>query len=234
MRSAGSPSATGSVAPSPKRTQRARAPPDSTVKRRWRPSPIGRGSRQPRAVDHQADRRVGPPERREPAQLLGQREPHLAALDDGVDALQDPRLPGADRLPGMRGERGRERVERRAVELDARGRAVPAEAHQMPPAAFEPAEQVEAVDAAPRAAAALPVEGHHHDRAPALLHEPRGDDPDHARVPALSRQHVAPRADPARPSALRPRSGCAARSGGARSSPRRARARSARRERDPR
>ena len=65
-----------------------------------------------------------------------------------------------------------------------------AEAQQVLAAALQAAEQVEAVDAASRAAAALAVERHHHDRAPALLDEPRGDDADHPRMPALAGQHV--------------------------------------------
>ena len=46
-----------------------------------------------------------------------------------------------------------------------------------------------------------------------LLGQPRGDDPDHARMPALAGQHVGARASAelAPRSALRPRSGCASR-----------------------
>ncbi len=36
----------------------------------------------------------------------------------------------------------------------------------------------------------LAVERDHHDGAPAALDQARGDDPDHARVPALAGEHV--------------------------------------------
>ena len=62
----------------------------------------------------------------------------------------------------------------------------------------------------------LAVERDHHDRAPVALGQARGDDPDHAGVPALPGQHVGRRARRARRSALRPRSGCASRPAGAR------------------
>ncbi len=57
----------------------------------------------------------------------------------------------------------------------------------------------------------LAVERHHHHRAPAALDQARGDDPDHARVPALAGEHVRlPLAELA-PSGLRPGGGSRAR-----------------------
>ena len=90
----------------------------------------------------------------------------------------------------MGAERLTEAVDRGAGELEAGGGAVAAERGQVRRAGLERRQQVEAGDAAPRAAAAaLAVERDHDRGAVVALGEARGDDPDHARVPALPGDH---------------------------------------------
>ena len=78
----------------PKATARARTPPDSTLKRTCLPSPIGRGSTS-RAAGTSSDSRGCLAERREPLELLGERQAELVAGDDRVDALDAGRSPRA-------------------------------------------------------------------------------------------------------------------------------------------
>ena len=175
-----------SVAPSPKRTQRARAPPDSTVKRRWRPSPIGRGSRRRAAsIIRQTGGFARPNGASLPSSSASSSpsSPHSTTAStrstDSRVARRRARRARARRTPRANASR------LRAVELDPGGRAVPAEARQVLGAALQAAQQVEAVDAASGAAAALAVEARpSRPGVVALLDEPRGDDPDHAGMPA--------------------------------------------------
>ena len=75
------------------------------------------------------------------------------------------------------------------LDLEARGGAVAAAADQVPLAGAQPGEQVVAGDAAARAAAGLALERDQDDRLVVALGEPRGDDADDPRVPALPRDH---------------------------------------------
>ena len=68
----------------------------------------------------------------------------------------------------------------------------------------------------PEPPAPLAVQRDQHDRAVVALGQARGDDPDHAGVPALAGEHVCRALARARRSALRPRSGSASRPRGAR------------------
>ena len=87
--------------------------------------------------------------------------------------------------------------ERRAERLHAPARdrqpgrgAVAAVAQQVGARRLQPAEQVERRDRAARAGALLAVERDQHGRAMVALGDPRGDDADHARMPAVGGEHV--------------------------------------------
>ena len=91
----------------------------------------------------------------------------------------------------MRAERLPERVDAaRAADRHAGRGPVPAVALQVLRARVQPAQQVERRDRAARAGALLAVQRDQHRGAVVALGDPRRDDPDHARVPALGRQHV--------------------------------------------
>ena len=71
------------------------------------------------------------------------------------------------------------------VDGQARRGAVAAVAAQVHRPRVQRAEQVKAGDAAARATAGVPVERHQHRGAVVALDDPRGDDPDHPRMPVL-------------------------------------------------
>ena len=146
--------------------------------------------------DQQAHAGVAHPEGGQPAELLGQVEAEVGAADHRVDPLGSPQVLGAEQLGGVGGERLAEGVQALGPQLEPGGGAMPAEADQVLGAGLEPGKQVEAGDAAPRAAAAaLAVEGDHDRRPVVALDQPRGDDPDHSGMPALAgddqRRHLA-------------------------------------------
>ena len=103
----------------------------------------------------------------------------------------------------MGGERRAERLEVLGPQRQPGGGPVAAEALQVLGACLERGVQVEAGDAATGAApSALAVEGDDDDRTVVALDQPRGDDPDHAGMPALARERPA-RALPSAPRAAR-------------------------------
>ena len=181
----------------PNATARARTPPDSTVKRTCLPSPIGRGSSSRAAGTEQHRLGVGLAEGRQPLEVLGELGAQLAAGDDRVDARDRDEVLG-------RQHGGRMRLEGRAEGLDlargdraARRGAVAAVALKVARAGVQAAEQVEGGDRAAGAGAGLArrlrlgAGQRDHHRGPVVaLGDPAGDDPDHARVPALAGEHV--------------------------------------------
>jgi hypothetical protein len=144
----------------------------------------------PRGGYEQRRRRVAVPERRELLELLRKRCAESVARHDGVDPLLGDQVVGREHRRGVGDERLAEPVHCTAVDLEAGRRAMAAEAAQVLRAGPQPGVQVERPDAAAGAAAAVAVEGDDHARPVVALDHPRRDDPDHARVPALARQHV--------------------------------------------
>ena len=144
----------------------------------------------------------------EAGELLGDVEAEALAADDRVDRLVVRRSPpaGIASLARCRERGSRNASSSAARDLDPGRGAVAAVADEVLGAAIERGEQVEAGDAAARAAAAaLRVEGDEHDRPPEALGEARGDDPDHARMPALAGEHQPGRVGDARRAARRAR-----------------------------
>ena len=97
-----------------------------------------------RRRDEQLDRRVALAERRELLELLGEREAELVARDDGVDALGRVAEVLGQRLFGVALERGAERFELVAADLQPGGGAVAAVAEQVLRRGVQRREQVEA------------------------------------------------------------------------------------------
>ena len=134
--------------------------------------------------------RVAHPERGEPLELLRQVEVQDVAGHDRVDALTRDEVFGRQHRRGVLDERRPERLDPPARDRQTGGRAVPAVAQQVGARRLEPAEQVERRDRAARARALLAVERDQHRRAVMALGDPRGDDPDHAGMPAVGGEHV--------------------------------------------
>ncbi len=141
----------------------------------------------PGAGDQQPHPWIAHPEGAEPAELLGQLEPEIGAADHRVDPLRAGQVLGAED-GGRVGREGLAKgVEVLGSQLQPGGRPVATEGGQVLGAGLEPGEQVEPGDAATRAPApAFAVEGDHDRRPVMALDHARGDDPDHARVPALA------------------------------------------------
>ena len=200
-------------------TQRERAPPAASENATWRPSPIGRGSSSSAAGT--SSETAGLPE---PKGLSRSSSSASSSRSVSPGATASTRSVGdevgrGERAGGVGDERRAEALDAVARDREAGGGAVAAVAQQLVGAGLEAGEQVEAGDRAARARALVAVERDQHGRAVVALGDARGDDADHARVPALAGEHVARgrRARSARPAAPRPRSGCASRRRGARS-----------------
>ena len=178
-----------------------------------------------RGRDEQRDGGVALAERGELLELLGERERERVARRDGVDAHLRPQVLGCEDARGVGGERLAEGRDVGALDGQARGGAVAAVALQDLGGGVQPAEQVEARDRAARARALGAVERDQHARAVVALGDARGDDADHARVPAVGRRARRRRPSLARRPGPRPRSGSASRRRGAPCCWRRARAR---------
>ena len=150
--------------------------------------------------------RVAEPERREPAQLGAEveRERDAARERRRRPAIVGTELVLGERERGLRGERVGERLDALGPDREAGRGAVPAEALEVARARAERAVQVERRDRSARALPELVAAGDQHDRTVEALDEPRGDDPDHALVPVLAREHVAARALPRLGPATRP------------------------------
>ena len=134
---------------------------------------------------------VADPERREAPELHAQVEIELRARHDRIDARHRPQVVLGEHRVGVRGERRREGLDALGRDRQTRRGAMAAEALEVRRARAEPAVQVERRD---RAAGALPLAvgaGDQHDRPVVPLDEPRGDDADHALVPALAGDDVA-------------------------------------------
>ncbi len=87
----------------------------------------------------------------------------------------------------MCGQRLAKPVDLAPVELEPGGRSMPAVAVEMLRAGVERGQQVEALDAPPRALGPpVPVDCEHDRGTLVAVDEPRGDDPDHAGMPAFA------------------------------------------------
>ena len=194
-----------------------------TRKRRCLPSPTVAQVGQLAAGDEQVDARVAEPERREAAQLGAEAERERRAGDDRVDHRDRPQVVVGEVLVGVRGERVGERVDVLRLDREAGRGAVAAEALEVTGAGGETARGGRTSEMRP--AGALPVAlraGDQDDRPAVALDQARGDDPDHALVPALARDDVAAPAaaclGPGLDRCASPRAGCAPRPPGARGS----------------
>src|SRR5919198_490377 len=117
-------------------------------------------------------------------------ERQLGAVHQRVDDRQRTQLGFGEVLVGMLGERRREGVDIARFDREARCRAVAPEPREMIRTGGEPAVEVER---ARRSTGSLPLAFATRDQddgAVVSLDEPRRDDPDHAFVPVLSREHV--------------------------------------------
>ena len=108
---------------------------------------------------------------------------------DGIDALPGRRSSGRQDGGRVLRERLAERLHPSAGDRQAGRGAMAAVAQEVRRRGVQPAEQVEGRDGAPRAGALVAVEGDQDGRAVMALGDPRRDDPDHARVPAVGGEH---------------------------------------------
>ena len=200
------------------------------MKRTCLPSPIGLGSAKLASSSSSDTGGLPRPNGARQLELLGELHVQLLAPHDGVDALDVGQVRPAGSVRSAcaqnaprRHPAGRARSPARRRRGARRRRAGAPRTPSAPPSRSKPS----MLRPEPRARSPSPRDQHH--RAPAALDQARGDDPDHARVPALAGEHVGRAARRARPSGLRPRGGCRARRDGARGWRRRARGRPARR-----
>jgi hypothetical protein len=145
---------------------------------------------EPRRRHEQRDRRIADAERREPLELLGQRQPQLVARHHGIDPFARDEVLWRQHRARVLDEGRAERLDLPARDGAPGRRAVPAVTQQVPGARVEPGEQVEGGDRPPRAGPLVALERQHHARAMVALGDPRGDDPDDPGMPALAGQHV--------------------------------------------
>jgi hypothetical protein len=146
--------------------------------------------------------RVSEAEGREPLELLAEAERQLTPTHHGVDGRDAPELVLGEGGRGLGGEGLREGLQALRCDREPGGGAVAPPAAEEGGARAERAVEVEGRDRAAGSGPLLPglAAGHEDDRTVEAFHEPRGDDPDHAAVPVLARDHV-PQAAPPR---LRP------------------------------
>ena len=123
-------------------------------------------------------------------ELARQLERERRCGDDRVDAGDRRQILVEQLRVGVGGERGGERLELVAADRQSRGCAMPAEALEMAGAGGETGMEVEARHRSAGALPAVALAGDQDDRPAESLHEPRGDDPDHALVPALAPDDV--------------------------------------------
>ena len=109
---------------------------------------------------------------------------------DGVHPLDGQQVRRAQHRRGVLRERLAEGRDAVPADREAGGGAMPAVAQEVGGGRVEPAEEIEGRDGAPRAGSLLTVERDQDRGAVMALGDPRGDDADHAGVPALGRQHV--------------------------------------------
>ena len=150
----------------------------------------GRGADRLAARDEQ--RHVGVPEaeRRQLLELAGELERERRCGDDRVDPRHGRQVLVRELLVGVRGERRGERLELVGPDRQAGGGPVAAEALEVAGAGGEAGVQVEARHRPAGSLPAVAFAGDQHDGAAEPLDEPRGDDADHALVPALAPDDV--------------------------------------------
>ena len=136
------------------------------------------------------DARVAEAERREAAQLPAERERQLPAGDDRVHDRARAQVVVVQDGVGVFREGVGEGVDVLGQDREPSRGPVPAEALQVARAGCEPAVQVERTRRAPRALPAVARARDEDDGSVKAFDEPRGDDPDHALVPALVGQDV--------------------------------------------
>ncbi len=138
---------------------------------------------------HQVDRRVALPKGGQPVQFLGQFHRKLTQRHLPVDPVPDPHV-GVARLADRVREPPPELRDQVGVERQPRRAGVPAVFDQEVRLGGDARADVHPRHRARRSARRLAVvQGEHHRRLAVLLHQPRGDDPDHARVPVRPGQH---------------------------------------------
>ena len=142
-----------------------------------------------RSRDEQVDGGVAVTAGLEARELAGQVERDLADGDDGVDHRAAHGRALGQVLRRVRPQGGREGLDGAGRDAQAGGRAMAAEALEVSAAGGEARVQVVGRDGAATALATLALERDQDDRARMALDEARGDDADHALVPALSRGH---------------------------------------------
>src|SRR3989441_3093346 len=140
-------------------------------------------------------------ERRKPLELRGELEGEDAARDDRVDPRHGLEVGLAEHLLGPRREHLRELVQALGADGEAGRGPMAAEALERLGAGCERRVEIERGDRAARAFPVPVAAGDEDDRPVEALDESRGDDSDHALVPALVGEHVCPPAPPS----LRPR-----------------------------
>ena len=122
----------------------------------------------PRRRHQQAHPGIAHPERRQPLELLGEVEAESGAADHRVDLDRPHQVIRPEHGCGVGAERLPEPVDRVGGELEAGGRPVAAERGEVRGAGLEAGQEVEAGDAAPRAAAAALAVERDHDRRPVV------------------------------------------------------------------
>ena len=162
----------------------------------------GRELAQLTAGDEQVDAGIPEAERSEAPELAAQGERERRAGDDRVDRRDRSQLVVVEVGVGVRRERLCEVVYRVGSDREAGGGAVPAEAIEVIRTRGEAGMEVEGGYGTAAALPQVTVSARdQHDGAVVALRQSRGDDPDHALVPALVREDVSLLP----PSCLRPR-----------------------------
>ena len=184
----------------PKATAPARAPPDSTVKRTCLPSPIGRGSVRRAAGTSSETAGLPMPNGASARSSSASSSPSSSpATTASTRSTGDQVLGRQQRAAAWPSNAARNASMPIARDRAAGGGAVAAVAQQVLGAqASRPASRSNAGIERPEPVPRVAVERDQHDRAVVALGDPRGDDPDHARMPALAGEHVARSARPAR------------------------------------
>ena len=135
--------------------------------------------------------RIPAPARFEGPELLGQRQPELGAGDDGVDTLDRFEQLGSEHRGSVKLNGLRKRGQTVARNREASRRAVAAVSLELVGGRVHCPQQVEPRDAPSRASAPrFAVQRNQDRRAVMALDDPRGNDPDHTRVPPFAPQDV--------------------------------------------
>ena len=138
----------------------------------------------------QGDTWVPEPERSEPSQLGAQVERELSARDDRVHLRDGSQVVLGQLCVGMSRKGVREGLDALRPDREAGCRSMAPEALQMLGASREAPVQVKGSRRPARPLPLLACPCDQDDGAVEALDEARGDDPDHAFVPALVRKHV--------------------------------------------